>query len=79
MTITRMVDEGTLPSVVVRRGKVQKIRRIPRAFVERIVADATAGAEVDVEAYGAAWLAEHEQHVSGESRPSVTRARRPDQ
>lgn len=59
MTVTRMADEGRLPSVVIRRGRVQKIRRIPRAFVDRIVADACAGAEVDLEEYTAAWLAEH--------------------
>ena len=59
MTVARMADEGRLPSVVIRRGRVQKILRIPRAFVDRIVADACAGAEVDLEEYTAAWLAEH--------------------
>ena len=59
MTVARMADEGRLPSVVIRRGRVQKIRRIPRAFVDRIVADACAGAEVDLEEYTAVWLAEH--------------------
>src|SRR5262252_6559568 len=59
MTVARMADEGRLPSVVIRRGRVQKIRRIPRAFVDRIVADACAGAEVDLEEYTAAWHAEH--------------------
>ena len=59
MTVARMADEGRLPSVVIRRGRVQKIRRIPRAFVDRIVADACAGAEVDLEEYTVAWLAEH--------------------
>jgi excisionase family DNA binding protein len=59
MTVARMADEGRLPSVVIRRGRVQKIRRIPRAFVDRIVTDACAGAEVDLEKYTAAWLAEH--------------------
>jgi excisionase family DNA binding protein len=59
MTVARMADEGGLPSVVIRRGRVQKIRRIPRAFVDRIVAAACAGAEVDLEEYTAAWLAEH--------------------
>lgn len=59
MTVARMADEGHLPSVVVRRGRVQKTRRIPRAFVERMVADASAGAEVDMGQYAAAWLAEH--------------------
>jgi excisionase family DNA binding protein len=47
MTVARMADEGRLPSVVVRRGRVQKTRRIPRAFVDRMVADACAGAHVN--------------------------------
>ncbi len=59
MTVIRMADEGQLPAIVVRRGKVQKIRRIPRAFVERLIADVAAGAQVDVDTYAAAWLAEH--------------------
>lgn len=54
MTVARMADEGRLPSVVVRRGRVQKIRRIPRAFVDKMVADAAAGAQVDLEEYAAA-------------------------
>ena len=61
MTVARMADEGRLPSVIVRRGRVQKTRRIPRAFVDRMVADACAGAQVDMEEYAAAWLAEHTQ------------------
>ena len=59
MTVARLADEGRLPSLIIRRGRVQKIRRIPRAFVDRIVADACAGAEVDLEEYAAVWLAEH--------------------
>src|SRR5215831_10300694 len=59
MTVARMADEGRLPSVVVRRGRVQKTRRIPQAFVDRMVADACAGAQVDMEEYAAVWLAEH--------------------
>jgi excisionase family DNA binding protein len=57
MTVARMVDEGRLPSVIVRRGRAQKTRRIPRAFVDRMVADACAGAQVDMDNYAAAWLA----------------------
>jgi excisionase family DNA binding protein len=72
MTVARMADEGRLPSVVIRRGRVQKIRRIPRAFVDRIVADACAGAEVDLEEYTAAWLAEHAlANPQGKTRPSI--------
>ena len=57
MTVARMADEGRLPSVVIRRGRVQKTRRIPRAFVDQMIADASAGAQVDMEEYAAAWLA----------------------
>ena len=57
MTVARMADEGRLPSVVIRRGRVQKTRRIPRAFVDQMIADASAGAQVDMEEYTAAWLA----------------------
>jgi excisionase family DNA binding protein len=56
MTVARMADEGRLPSVVIRRGRVQKTRRIPRAFVDQMIADACAGAQVDTEEYAAAWL-----------------------
>ena len=63
-----MADEGRLPSVVIRRGQVQKIRRIPRAFLDRIVADACAGAEVDLEEYAAVWLSEHAPDSSQASK-----------
>jgi excisionase family DNA binding protein len=68
MTIARMADEGRLPSVVVRRGRVQTTRRIPRAFVDRMVADACAGAQVDMEQYAAAWLAEHAEVPGGAAK-----------
>lgn len=71
MTVARMADEGRLPSVVIRRGRVQKIRRIPRAFLEQIVADACAGAEVDLEEFTAAWLAEHAWPTPMQARPSI--------
>jgi excisionase family DNA binding protein len=61
MTVTRLVDEGQLPSVTVRKGKAHKLRRIPRAFIDRMLADANAGAQVDMEVYAAAWLAEQAQ------------------
>jgi excisionase family DNA binding protein len=63
MTVARMADEGRLPSVIVRRGRVQKTRRIPRAFVDRMVAAACAGGQVDMEDYAVGWLAEH-AHVA---------------
>jgi excisionase family DNA binding protein len=68
MTVARMADEGRLPSVVIRRGRVQKIRRIPRAFVDQMIADACAGAQVDMEEYAAAWLA-RDAHAAGDAAP----------
>ena len=65
MTVARMADEGRLPSVVIRRGRVQKTRRIPRAFVEQMIADACAGAQVDMEESAAAWLA-GDGHANGD-------------
>jgi excisionase family DNA binding protein len=65
MTVARMADEGRLPSVVIRRGRVQKTRRIPRAFVDQMIADACAGAQVDMEEYAAAWLTE-DAHAAGD-------------
>jgi excisionase family DNA binding protein len=64
MTVARMADEGRLPSVVIRRGRVQKTRRIPRAFVDQMIADACTGAQVDLEEYAAAWLTGDAQTVS---------------
>ena len=68
MTVARMADEGRLPSVIVRRGRVQKTRRIPRAFVDQMIADASAGAQVDMEEYAAAWLA-GDAHAAGDGAP----------
>jgi excisionase family DNA binding protein len=68
MTVARMVDEGRLPSVIVRRGRVQKTRRIPRAFVNQMIADASAGAQVDMEEYTSAWLA-GDAHTAGDGAP----------
>jgi excisionase family DNA binding protein len=68
MTVARMADEGRLPSVVIRRGRVQKTRRIPRAFVDQMIADACAGAQVDMEEYTSAWLA-GDAHADGDGTP----------
>ena len=68
MTVARMADEGRLPSVIVRRGRVQKTRRIPRAFVDQMIADASAGAQVDMEESAVAWLA-GDAHGAGDGAP----------
>jgi len=62
-TVIRLADEGQLPAIVIRTGKVQKTRRIPRAFVERMITDAAAGRHVDMDTYTTAWLAEHAQSL----------------
>lgn len=73
MTITRMVDEGRLPSVIVRHGRVQKTRRIPRAFVEQMIASACEGQQVDLAEYAAAWLADNaDQFRTSRSSPLGT-------
>jgi len=59
MTVVRLADEGQIPSIVVRRGKVHKIRRIPRAFIEQMVSEAALGAQIDVADDAEAWLARH--------------------
>jgi excisionase family DNA binding protein len=70
MTVARMADKGQLPSVIIRRGRVQKTRRIPRAFVDQMVAQACAGAQVDMEEYTAAWLAGRASALSGVAHES---------
>lgn len=76
-TIARMADEGRLPSVVVRRGRVQKTRRIPRAFVDRMVVNACAGVQVNMEEYAAAWLAEHIEVPGGAAQDVNQKPQRP--
>ena len=74
MTVARMADEGRLPSVVVRRGRVQKNSPDPRAFVDKMVAAAAAGAQVDLEEYAAAWLAKQLPAIPAHARDQRRRA-----
>lgn len=50
MTIRRRVEARQFPAV-----KIGSKALVPRAFVERLLADALAGATVVVEEYAAAW------------------------
>lgn len=60
MTVTRLCDNGRLPCVVVARGGRQKLRRVPRAFIDAVAAEAlAAGGEVDLAEFASAWLARH--------------------
>jgi excisionase family DNA binding protein len=53
MTIRRKVEARAFPAV-----KIGSKALVPRAFVERLVADAVAGRTVVVEEYAAEWAAE---------------------
>ncbi len=60
MTVTRLCDSGRLPCVVVARGGRQKLRRVPRAFIDAVAAEAlAAGGEVDLAEFASAWLVRH--------------------
>ncbi|SDG28360.1 excisionase family DNA-binding protein [Pseudonocardia oroxyli] len=53
MTIRRKVEARAFPAV-----KIGSKALVPRAFVERLIADALAGRTVVAEEYAAAWAAE---------------------
>jgi Helix-turn-helix domain len=62
MTMTRLCDQGQVPCVVVCRGRRQQLRRIPRAFIDAVALDAiTAGGQVDLKEFAAAWRARSTQ------------------
>jgi excisionase family DNA binding protein len=73
MTVTRLCDQGRLPCVVVAQGVRQKLRRVPRAFIDAVAAEAlVAGGEVDLAEFASAWLARH--GGTGEAAPGASRA-----
>jgi excisionase family DNA binding protein len=53
MTIRRKVEARAFPAV-----KIGSKALVPRAFVQRLIADAVAGRTVVVEEYAAEWAAE---------------------
>ncbi|HUY47174.1 MAG TPA: helix-turn-helix domain-containing protein [Streptosporangiaceae bacterium] len=57
MTVIRKAEAGELPCVVVSRGTRQKMRRFPRAAIEELAASGGGGAQVELTAYTASWLA----------------------
>jgi hypothetical protein len=60
MTMTRLCDQGRVPCVIVAQGPRQKLRRVPRAFIDSVASGAmSAGGELDLAGIAAAWLAEH--------------------
>jgi excisionase family DNA binding protein len=73
MTVTRLCDQGRLPCVVVAQGAQQKLRRVPRAFIDAVAAEALAvGGEVDLAEFASAWLARH--GGTGADAPGASRA-----
>jgi len=73
MTVTRLCDQGRLPCVVVAQGARQKLRRVPRAFIDAVAAEAlVAGGEVDLAGFASASLARH----TGAGRSRAGRVRR---
>lgn len=60
MTVTRLCDQGRIPCVVVLQGARQKLRRVPRSFIDAVASEAlAAGGEVDLAEFASAWLARH--------------------
>lgn len=55
MTVDRAIKAGEFPVI-----KFRGTYRLPAAFIERLLKDADAGAQVVVEDYAAAWIAEHQ-------------------
>ena len=53
MTVDRAIKAGEFPCV-----KFRRTYRVPRAFVEQVIEIATAGHQVVVEEYAAAWQAQ---------------------
>lgn len=55
MTVDRAIKAGEFPVI-----KFRGTYRLPAAFIDRLLEDADAGAQVVVEDYAAAWIAEHQ-------------------
>lgn len=56
-TIDRMVGDDELPSIVLREGTRQRMVRVPKSFVLRLLADLNAGARISLREYAALWQA----------------------
>jgi hypothetical protein len=52
-----MVEDGELPSVVLRQGNRQRMVRIPAGFVTAMLRDLGAGTQVSLKEYTTRWLA----------------------
>jgi excisionase family DNA binding protein len=57
-TVDRMVEDGELPGIVLREGNRQRMVRVPKAFVLKLIRDLNKGARVSLRDYAAKWQAE---------------------
>jgi excisionase family DNA binding protein len=72
MTVTRLCEQGRVPCVVVAQGARQKLRRVPRAFIEAAASQALAvGGELDLAGFAAGWLAR--RGGAGQDAPGTPR------
>jgi excisionase family DNA binding protein len=69
MTIRRRIEARQFPAV-----KIGSKALVPRAFVERLLADALAGRTVVVEEYAASWVAALDQVRADAGYPAPRRA-----
>lgn len=69
MTIRRRIEARQFPAV-----KIGSKALVPRAFVERLLADALAGRTVVVEEYAASWAAALDQDRVDPRHPESRRA-----
>jgi hypothetical protein len=71
-TVDRMADDGELPAIVLREGSRQRMVRIPKAFVLKVLADLNAGARISLRDYTATWQAESASRPAAAGVPSAT-------
>lgn len=71
-TVDRMVKDEDLPSIVLREGAKQKMVRIPKAFVLRMLATLNAGVSIpDVKRYSRQWQASAAIPVPAQGEPET--------
>lgn len=56
-TVDRMVRDGELPSIELRRGRRQRMVRVPKRFVLELLAELNAGTSICLADYTARWAA----------------------
>jgi excisionase family DNA binding protein len=57
-TVDRLVEDGELPGIVIREGSRQRMVRVPKAFVLKLLTDLNRGGRISLRDYAARWQAE---------------------